>query len=70
MINRIETVYSCGSNKWFSSSFCLSFQVQQETPEEGLKTYQTKHENNNKDDVNSLNILITIIKLHLRNLHK
>ena len=54
MVNRIETVYSCGSNKGFSSSFC----VQHETPEEGQRTYWPKHcDYNNKDEVNSQNIL-------------
>ena len=38
--------------------FCVGFQVQHETPEEGQRTYQSKHsEYNNEEDDNSLNIL-------------
>ena len=58
MINRIGTVYPCGSNKGFSSKFCVDSQVWHERPEEGRRTSQSKHcDYNNKDEVNSLNIL-------------
>ena len=58
MGNRIETVYSSGSNKGFSSRFCVDFRVRYETPEEGRRTHRPKFcEYNNKDMVNSPNIL-------------
>ena len=54
MVNRIETVYPHGLNKEFD----VVPQVWYETLEEGRRTYQPKHcEYNNKDKVNSLNIL-------------
>ena len=57
-VNRIETVYPCGLNKGFSSRFCVGSQVRHETPEENCGTYQLKHcEYNNKDGVNSSNVL-------------
>ena len=58
MVNRNETVYPRGSNKGFSSSFYVDSWVRSETPEEGRRTYQVKCcEYNNKDEVNSSNIL-------------
>ena len=58
MVNKIETVYLRGSNKGFSLRFCMDFRIQHRTLEEGRKTYQPKLcEYNNKDEVNSLNIL-------------
>ena len=58
MINRIGTVYPWGSNKGFSLRFCVDSWVQHKTPEEGRRTYQPKRcEYNNKDDINSPNIL-------------
>ena len=56
MVNSIETVYSCGSNKGFSLRFCVGTHVQHETPEEGQRTYQLKHYNN-KNEVSNPNIL-------------
>ena len=54
MVNRITTVYPCGLNKGFNLRFCVDFQVQHET----LRIYQQKCcEYNNKNEVNSLNIL-------------
>ena len=58
MVNRIGTVYPCDSNKEFSSRFCVDSQVWHETPEEGRRTYWPKRcDCNNKDEVNSPNIL-------------
>ena len=58
MINRIGTVYPWGSNKGFSSRFCVDSRVWHETPEEGWKTHQPKHcDYNNKDELNRSNIL-------------
>ena len=58
MVNRIGTVYPWGSNKGFSSRFCVDSQVWHETPEEGWRTYQLQYyDYNNKDEVNSPNIL-------------
>ena len=58
MFNRIETVYSNDSEKGFSSRFYVDSQVQHKTPEEAQRTYWLKHcEYNNKDKVNSSNIL-------------
>ena len=61
MVNRIGAIYSCGSNKGFSSGFCVEFWVQHETSEEDQRTYWPKLcEYNNKDEVNSPNILNNI----------
>ena len=57
MVNRIRTVYPCGSNKEFSSRFCVGSRIRHETPEEGRRTYRPKRDYTNKDEVNSLNIL-------------
>ena len=58
MVNRIETFYPCGSNKGFSLRFCVDSRVRHETPEEGRTTYRPKRwDYNNKDEVNSPNIL-------------
>ena len=58
MVNRIGTVYPCGSNKGFSSRFCVDSWVWHETPEEGRRTYRPKRcEYNNKDEVDGPNIL-------------
>ena len=57
MVNRIGTVYTCGSNKEFSLRFSGDSRVQHETPEEVQRTYWLKCCYNNKDEVNSLNIL-------------
>ena len=58
MVNRIGTVYPCDSNEGFSLRFCVDSRVKHETPEEGRKMYWLKyHDYNNKDEVNSLNIL-------------
>ena len=57
-INRIGTLYRCGSNKEFSSRFCEESWVQHETPEEAQRTYRLKRcDYKNKDEVNCLNIL-------------
>ena len=40
-----------------SSRSCIGCWVQHETPEEGQRTYRLKHEYNNEDETNSLNIL-------------
>ena len=57
MVNRIGTVYHCVVNESFSLRFCVVSQVH-ETPEEGQRTYLLKCcEYNNKEDVNSSNIL-------------
>ena len=58
MVNRIGTVYPCGSNKEFSSRFCEDSQARHETLEEDRRTYRLKRcQYNNKDEVSSLNIL-------------
>ena len=58
MANKIRTVYLRGLNEGFNSRFCVGSQVQHETPEEGRGTYWPKCcEYNNKDGVNSPNIL-------------
>ena len=57
-VNRIRTTYPWGSNKGFSSRFCVDSRVRCETPEEDRRTYLPKHCGyNNKDEVKSLNIL-------------
>ena len=43
MINRIGTIYPCGSNKGFSSRFYVDCWVGHETPDEVLRTYRPKH---------------------------
>ena len=66
MFNRIGTVYPCGSNKGFSSRFCMDSQVLHETLEEDQGTYQLKHcEYNNKDEVNCPNILSNNEKVNI-----
>ena len=61
MVNRIGTVYPCGSNKEFSSRFSVNFRVRHETPEEDRRTYRPKcSDYNNKDKINSPNILVII----------
>ena len=56
--NRIGTVYLCGSNKVFSSRFCVDTRVRYGRSEEGRRTYRPKRcDYNNKDEVNSPNIL-------------
>ena len=58
IVNRIGTIYPCGSNKELSLRFCVGFQVWHKTPEEGQSSYRLKHYvYSNKDDVNSPNIL-------------
>ena len=58
MVNKIGTVYSCGSNKRFSSRFSVDFWFQHEIPEEVQRTYWLKHcDYNHEEEVNSLNIL-------------
>ena len=58
MINRSGTVYPFGSNKGFSSIFWVDSWIRHETPEEGRRIYQPKRSDyNNKDEVNSPNIL-------------
>ena len=58
MANRIGAVYPCGSNKRLSLRFFVDYWVRDETPEEGRRTYRPKRcEHNNKDEINSLNIL-------------
>ena len=57
MVNIIGTVYHCGLNKGFNLRFCEDSQVQHEMPEEDPRIYQLKHGYNNKDDINSINIL-------------
>ena len=58
MVNRIGTVYPCGSNKGFSLGFYVDSWVWHETPEEGQRTYQLKCcDYKSKDEVNSPNIL-------------
>ena len=53
MANGIRTGDTHGFNKGRSSKFHVGSQVRQ-TPEEGWRTYQPKHcENNNKDEDNS-----------------
>ena len=55
MVNRNGRVYPCGSNEGFSLKFYVGYLIQHE---EGRRTYQPKRcEYNNKDEVNSLNIL-------------
>ena len=56
------------SNSIKHLTFCLGFQVRQETPEEGRKIHRPKHfEYNYKDEYNNSNIQ-NQIKIHL--LHK
>ena len=57
MVNRFGTVYPWGSNKEFSSRFCVNSQVQHETLEEGRRIYRPKSVYSYKNDVNSPNIL-------------
>ena len=58
MVKRIGTVHPCGSKKGLSSRFCVDFQVQHETPEEGQMIYRSKScDYNEKDEVYSSNIL-------------
>ena len=58
MVNRIGTVYPCGSNKRVQFKVLWGMKVYHETPEEGRRTHQPKHcEYNNKDELNSPNIL-------------
>ena len=58
MVNRIRTVYPGGSNKGFSSRFCVDSRVRYETPEEGRGIYWPKHgDYSNKHEDNSPNIL-------------
>ena len=58
MVNRIGTVNPRGTNKGFTSRFCMDSRVRHETPEESQRTYRPKHwEYNNKDGVSSPNIL-------------
>ena len=52
MVDRIGTVYTCGSNKGFTLRFCVDSQVRNETPEGGRNTREYK------DEGNSPNILI------------
>ena len=57
MVNRSETVYSSGSNKWVSLRFVVDSQFQHETTDEGPRTYRPKRcDYNNKDEVNNSNI--------------
>ena len=54
----LTLIPSHGLNNKFSLRFFVGSKVQYETPEEGWRTYQPKRcEYNNKDVVNSLNIL-------------
>ena len=58
MVNRIGTVYPCGSNKGFSSRFNVDSWIWYETPEEGRTAFRPKRcEYNNKNEVSSRNIL-------------
>ena len=58
MVNRNRAIYTGGLNKGFGSKFRVGSQVQQETPEEGQRTYRPKHcEYNNKDEDKRLNTL-------------
>ena len=67
MVHRTGTVYPCGSNVGFGLRFCAGSLVWHETLEEGQGTCRLKQcDYNNKDEVNSLNILsnnIIIIKI-------
>ena len=57
MVNKIGTVYSYGSNKGFSSKFCMDAWFQHETPEVGQRTYRPKrYYYSNKDYIISPNI--------------
>ena len=52
MVNRASDPH--GLDKRCDPKFCVGFQVQQETPEEGWRTYWSKHcEYNNKNEDNS-----------------
>ena len=48
MVNKIGTVYTCGSNKEFSLRFCVDSGVQLEAPEK-------HYENNNSPNILSNN---------------
>ena len=55
LVNGIRASDCCGLNKECSSKFHIGAQVWQETPKEGLMTYQQKCcEYNYKDEDNSL----------------
>ena len=50
MVNGIRASDPRGLNKRRGSKFHVGFRVQQETPEQGRRTYQSKHcEYNNED---------------------
>ena len=69
MLDRIRTIYSHGLNTGLSSKSHVDSWVQQETPEEGWRIDQPKH---NKDEDNRLNTPnnTKIIKLHFKNSDK
>ena len=46
----MRKIYPHGLNKGFSLKFCIGSWIQDETPEEGSKKYQPKHEYNNEDE--------------------
>ena len=57
MINGIRKINPCRLNEGFDLKFCVSTQVQQETPEEGWRMHQPKREYSHNDKDNSVNIL-------------
>ena len=72
IVNRIRASDPHGLNNGHGSKFHVGYWVQQETLEEGQKTYQPKHcEYNNKDENNSpktlndKNTLVWFNRLHI-----
>ena len=62
---RIGTVYPFGSNKGFSSIFCVKSRVWYEAPEEGQRIYWPKsYEYNNKDEMIRILVEYTIAPYH------
>ena len=58
MVNNIGALYPSGSNERFSSKFCGDYRVPHKKTEEGRMLNRPKrYEYNNKDVVNSPNIL-------------
>ena len=58
MVIRNGFVNICGSNKEFTSIFCVGSRVRYDIPEEGRRTYRPKRCGySNKDKINSPNIL-------------
>ena len=58
MVNGIGTVYPRGSNKVFSSRFCVGSRIRHKIPELGRGTNRSEHcEYNKEDEANDPNML-------------